>query len=35
VDDGRTTWALSSKLPLRDKEGFIIGTFGISKDITP
>jgi PAS domain S-box-containing protein len=32
--DGRITWALSNKLPLRDAGGNIIGTFGISKDIT-
>ncbi len=32
--DGKTTWALTSKLPLTNKAGAIIGTFGISKDIT-
>ena len=32
--EGRTTWVLSSKLPLRDSHEQIIGTFGISHDIT-
>lgn len=32
--DGRVTWALSSKMPFRNVHGEIVGTFGISKDIT-
>jgi PAS domain S-box-containing protein len=32
--DGRVTWSMTSKLPLRDDEGRIVGTFGLSKDIT-
>ena len=33
--DGRTGWALVAKIPLRDSDGKIIGSCGISKDITP
>ena len=32
--DGRVTWAATSKLPLYDQEGRVIGTFGLSRDIT-
>jgi PAS domain S-box-containing protein len=31
--DGRVTWALTNKMPWRDKTGQIIGIFGLSKDI--
>ncbi|HTS19043.1 MAG TPA: PAS domain-containing protein, partial [Verrucomicrobiae bacterium] len=32
--DGAERWVSTSKLPLRDKEGTIVGTFGISREIT-
>ena len=32
--DGHETWVSTSKMPLRDRAGEIVGTFGISRDIT-
>ncbi len=32
--DGRVSWVLTSKMPWRDKTDTLIGTMGISKDIT-
>jgi diguanylate cyclase (GGDEF)-like protein/PAS domain S-box-containing protein len=31
--DGREMWVATTKLPLRDAEGRIVGTFGLSRDI--
>jgi PAS domain S-box-containing protein len=32
--DGKVSWVLTSKMPRHDKAGNVIGTMGISKDIT-
>ena len=32
--DGSETWVATSKLPLRDESGNVVGTFGISRDIS-
>lgn len=31
--DGKTRWVSTTKLPLRDAHGAIVGTFGVSRDI--
>ena len=32
--DGQAAWVISNRLPLQDENGAIIGTFGISRDVT-
>jgi two-component system sensor histidine kinase/response regulator len=34
LSDGRERWISSTKMPFRDNDGQIIGTFGVSRDIT-
>jgi PAS domain S-box-containing protein len=34
MPDGRSYWVANSKAPLRDAQGNIVGTFGISHDVT-
>jgi len=32
--DSRKRWVLATKMPLRDADGMIVGTFGLARDIT-
>ncbi|HTY86697.1 MAG TPA: PAS domain-containing protein, partial [Candidatus Acidoferrum sp.] len=34
LPDGKHIWWLSTKMPWRDREGNVIGTFGVSRDVT-
>ena len=34
LQDGETSWALTTKMPLHDEDGQTIGIFGLSRDIT-
>ncbi|MEY3546032.1 MAG: hypothetical protein RLZZ313_393, partial [Verrucomicrobiota bacterium] len=34
LPNGQVRWALTSKMPLRSPDGQIVGTFGLSRDIT-
>jgi PAS domain S-box-containing protein len=34
IENGKTGWYLSTKMPWRDQDGNIIGTFGVSRDVT-
>jgi len=33
-EDGRETWVSTTKVPLRDRRGRVVGVFGLSRDIT-
>ena len=32
--DGRSGWSLTTKMPLLDEKGLVVGTFGVSRDIS-
>lgn len=33
-ESGEETWVLTNKMPFRDRVGYVMGTFGISNDVT-